>query len=237
MAERCCAERWALLFRIIADLLRPCLHAQVCKGWMGELVLHVPVTVESDQAATRQWLLQPVPHGLRIASLALGWRRDVAGPAAAMPQDLLLMQTSRLQNIQDLELQDAQCPDFPPVPRLTELTMSFRPSKAHPMFPLPKLTVLEALAIEGVSSCPSLTCLSRLTRLSLTAQSQPCPQPLLTYCKASRCALLAPPRLCAWMPLSDHTLVCVARACLNLGICTWTGPPLSPCCLGTHSGG
>ena len=84
-----------------------------------------------------------------------------------MPRDLVLMQASQLQGILRLELHDAQCPDFPPMPSLTQLTMSFQPDTAHPMLPLPKLTMLEALTIQGVSSCPSLGCLSRLTRLLL----------------------------------------------------------------------
>ena len=54
------------------------------------------------------------------------------------------------------------------MPRLSQLSMSFEPDAAQPMLPLPKLTMLEVLDLDGVSSCPSLTCLSRLTRLSLT---------------------------------------------------------------------
>ena len=68
------------IFQVFADLLRPCLHAQVCKGWMQELVLHVPVDAwvpAFDALSTSpylcpnsQWLLQPIPRGLRIAGLA-----------------------------------------------------------------------------------------------------------------------------------------------------------------------
>ncbi len=78
------------------------------------------------------------------------------------------MQKSQLQNTQGLELQDAQCLDLPPMPRLLRLTMSFEPDAAQAVLPLPKLNMLEVLSIDGVSSCPSLSCLSRLTRLSLT---------------------------------------------------------------------
>ena len=75
-----------------------------------------------------------------------------------MTQDLCLTQKSQLQNIQGLELQDAQCLDLPPMPRLLRLTMSFEPDAAQAVLPLPKLNMLEVLSI----------CLSRLTRLSLT---------------------------------------------------------------------
>ena len=147
---------------------------------MEELVLHVPVNARApafDMGSTcpwllfptGQWLLQPVPHGIRIARLALCGRHSAARPAAAMPRDLLLMQASQLQNIQRLDLWDAQCPDFPPMPRLTCLTLSFEAVTAHAMLPLPNLTVLEVLVIQGIGSCPSLSCLSRLTRNSLSA--------------------------------------------------------------------
>ena len=85
------------------------------------------------------------------------------------PRDLLLMQASQLQNIQRLDLWDAQCPDFPLMPRLTCLTLSFEAVTAHAMLPLPNLTVLEVLVTQGIGSCPSLSCLSRLTRNSLSA--------------------------------------------------------------------
>ena len=141
---------------------------------MRELVLHVPVEVDPSQPAsrawlsrpTRQWLLQPVPHGLRIAGLALYGRQCAACPAAAMPQDLVLMQTPQQKNIQHLELQDAQCPDLPPMLSLSQLSMSFMPDTALAVLPTPKLTMLEVLNLIGVRSCPSISCLSRLTRLS-----------------------------------------------------------------------
>lgn len=85
------------------------------------------------------------------------------------PRDLLLMQASQLQNIQRLDLWDAQCPDFPLMPRLTCLTLSFEAVTAHAMLPLPNWTVLEVLVTQGIGSCPSLSCLSRLTRNSLSA--------------------------------------------------------------------
>ena len=71
---------------------------------MGELVLHVPMNVgghEGDfslcRQVPRQWLLQPVPHGIRIAGLALCGRHSATRPAAAMPKDLFLMPMSQLQ--------------------------------------------------------------------------------------------------------------------------------------------
>ena len=79
---------------------------------MQELVLHVPVSVRVPAPIvsqwhlypTRQWLLQPVPRGLRIAGLALRAGHGPDYPAAAVPQDLFSMQPSQLQNIQRLEL-------------------------------------------------------------------------------------------------------------------------------------
>ena len=47
-----------------------------------------------------------------------------------------------------------------------ELVISARRSPTS--VPLPNLTMLEVLELDGVSCCPSLSCLSRLTRLSLT---------------------------------------------------------------------
>ena len=84
-----------------------------------------------------------------------------------MPQDLLSVQTSQLQNIQRLELWNSQCPNFPLMPRLSELTMSFESVTGNAMLPLPKLTTLESLFLWGVDLCPSLSGLSRLTYLSL----------------------------------------------------------------------
>ena len=154
---------------------------------MQELMLHVPVHVGPQDIIfclvrrvtmpqllrpTRQWLLPPVPRGIRIKGLALCGGHSAACPAAAMPRDLLLMPTSQLRTIRRLDLWDAQCPEFPPMARLSDLTMSFEPVAAHAMLPLPKLTMLEALAIHGVDSCPSLSSLSRLTRLVL-GQSRP----------------------------------------------------------------
>ena len=78
----------------------------------------------------------------------------------AMPWDLFHMQMSQLQNIQCLDLWNAQCPDFPPMPRLSRFTMSHEPVTGHAMLPLPKLTMLEVLFIQGVDHCPSLSCLS-----------------------------------------------------------------------------
>ena len=88
------------------------------------------------------------------------------------------MQTSQLQNIQRLDVQDAQCPDFPPMPKLSQLSLSFQPGAAQPVLPLPNLTMLEVLELDGVSCCPSLSCLSRLTRLSLTGRN---PSQLAVY--------------------------------------------------------
>ena len=192
MAQHCCAEAiGSPIFRPDADLLYPCLHAQVCKGWMRELVLHMPVLVGDDVSAfpvsfcfhdiprpqllppTKQWLLQPVPHGLRIAELALCGQRRAACPSLAMPQDLILLPPSQLQNIQRLALWDAQCPDLPPMPRLTHLAMSFEPVAAHAALPLPSLNMLEVLEIHGADSCPSLSSLSRLTRLVLVSHPLP----------------------------------------------------------------
>ena len=118
---------------------------------MRELILHVPVQVGCCRpqcslpatrsrrfCLTRLWLLQPAPHDIRIAGLALCGEHYGACPAAAVPQDLLLMQTSQLQNIQRLEVRDAQCPDFPPMPRLTHLTMSFEPeAEPNQYYPSP----------------------------------------------------------------------------------------------------
>ena len=169
-------------FQDDADLLHHCWHAQVCKDWMQELVSHVPVsagvpafhvitTSPQPPYPTRQWLLQPTPHGLRIAGLALCGGHSAACPAGAMPQDLFLMPTSQLGNIQCLELWNSQCPDFPPMPRLSELTMSFESVTGNAMLPLPKLTTLEVLNIRGVDHCPSLSCLTGLTVLRLTGHS------------------------------------------------------------------
>ena len=134
---------------------------------MRELVLHVPVNVDASPPPTRQWLLQPVPHGLRIEGLAL-FGHSAAYPAAAVPQDLLLMQSSQLEDIQHLELHGAQRPDLPPMPKLSELRLSFVQDTALQVLPNPTLMMLEVLKLHNVSSCPSLGCLSRLTRLSLT---------------------------------------------------------------------
>ena len=81
------------------------------------------------------------------------------------------MEMSQLQNIQRLNLQDAQCPDVPPLPRLTQLSMSFVPDAAQAVLPLPNLMMLEVVSIHGVSTCPSLSCLSRLTMLSLSGSN------------------------------------------------------------------
>ena len=93
----------------------------------------------------RQWLLQPVPHGLRISGLTLNqYHLHIPiCPTAAVPQYLCLMQASQLQDIQSLDIRDAQCPDLPPMPSLTYLFMSFEPLAAHAMLPLPNLTQLE----------------------------------------------------------------------------------------------
>lgn len=172
MAQRHHAEAMGFPnIQVDADWLHPCLHAQGCKDWMQELVLHVPVNtlVPAPDAVstspwlpypTRQWLLQPVPRSLRIAGLALCGKHSAARPAMAMPWDLFHMQMSQLQNIQCLDLWNAQCPDFPPMPRLSRLTMSHEPVTGHAMLPLPKLTMLEVLFIQGVDHCPSLSCLS-----------------------------------------------------------------------------
>ena len=155
---------------------------------MRELVLHVPVHVGGHDIMffcshrptmpqllrpTRQWLLQPVPHGIRIAGLALCGRHSAACPALAMPRDLLLMPASQLQNIRRLDLWDAPCPDFPPMPRLTHLTVTCEPDPAHAMLPLRSLTMLQGLEIHGIGSCPSLSSLSRLTRLVLGSHPLP----------------------------------------------------------------
>ena len=183
---------------------------------MRELVLHVPVNVgrcelQGSRPSTRhwhlrpprQWLLQPVPHGICIRSLALSGRHCAACPAAAaMPQDLFLMQTSQLQNIQGLLLQDAQCPDFPTMPRLTHLRMSCEPVATQAVLPLPSLPMLEVLTLEGVSKCPSLSCLSRLTSLSLTG-----------------CYLSGPPVYSASADILQIIKVCHACSCL----CPCTG--------------
>ena len=123
----------------------------------------------------RHWLLQPVPHGLRISGLTLIGNHTNAPicPTAAVPQDLCLMQASQLQDIQLLDIRDAQCPDLPPMPSLSYLIMCFEPLAAHAMLPLPRLTQLEVLCIQGVDNCPSLSCLSRLTRLELSSHSLP----------------------------------------------------------------
>ena len=76
---------------------------------MRELVLNVPVNMYAFPPPTRQWLLQPVPHGLRITGLAL-FGHSAAYPAAAVPQDLLLMQISQLEDIQHLELPRCTAP-------------------------------------------------------------------------------------------------------------------------------
>ena len=166
-------------------MLTCCAPAQVCKGGMRELVLHVPVNVGrymNSRAVSlppctgtcgppRQWLLQPVPPGIRIRHLTLCGRHCAACPAgAAMPRDVFLMQTSQLQNVQSLLLQDAQCPAFPPMPRLTHLRTSWEPAATQTWLPLPIPPMLEALTLEGVSSCPNSSCLSGLTRLSLTGR-------------------------------------------------------------------
>ena len=83
------------------------------------------------------------------------------------------MQTKQLHNIQRLDLWAAECPDFPPMPRLTHLTMSFEPVTAHAKLPLPSLTMLEVLTIWGADSWPSLGCLRRLTRLSVISRCFP----------------------------------------------------------------
>ena len=55
--------------------------------------------------------------------------------------------------------------------RLSDLTMLFEPVAAHAMLPFPKRTQLEVLCIHGVDHCPSLSLLSRLTRLELTSHA------------------------------------------------------------------
>ena len=77
------------------------------------------------------------------------------------------MQKTQLQNIKRRDLWDAQCPDIPPMPRLTHLFVSFA-NEAVAMLHLSKFTLLQVLVIRGVNSCPSLSCLSRLTGLSLS---------------------------------------------------------------------
>ena len=111
-----------------------CLHAQVCKGWMRELVLHMPVLVGGDVSAfpvsfsfhdvpmpqllppTRQWLLQPVPHGLRIAELALCGQRRAACPSLAILQDLVLLPPSQLRSIQRLVCETLSAQTLLPCP-------------------------------------------------------------------------------------------------------------------------
>ena len=150
---------------------------------MRDLLLHVPVNVglpalnvdtQSTTSSgypqpTKTWLLRPVPHGIRIAGLTLCGRRRAVYPALAMPQDLSLMQMSQLLGIQRLELWEAECPVLPSMPRLTQLEMLFQPGTGLATLPLPRLTMLRVLTIWGADTWPSLSSLSRLTRLSLIA--------------------------------------------------------------------
>ena len=83
------------------------------------------------------------------------------------------MPPSQLQNIQSIKLWNIHCQDFPPMPRLSQLTMSYEPAVGHAMLPLPKLTMLEELSIRGVDHCPSLSGLARLTVLKLVGRLLP----------------------------------------------------------------
>ena len=118
-----------------------------------------------------------------------------------MPRDLFLMPALQLQNLKSLLLQDAQCPDIPPMSSLTYLRMSCEPAATQTMLPLPSLPMLEVLTLDGVGSCPSLSCLHRLTRLSLTGR------------------YLSGP---AVYPASAHILqiIKVCHACSSLFLCT-----------------
>ena len=65
---------------------------------------------------TRQWLLQPVPHGIRISGLLLLGNHDPVCPTAAMPWDLCVMQASQLQNIQCLDIGTLSAQTYLPCP-------------------------------------------------------------------------------------------------------------------------
>ena len=83
------------------------------------------------------------------------------------PRSCHSCQCHSYMGIQRLELWEAECPDFPLMPRLTQLTVSFESVTGHAMLPLHGLTTLEVLTIWAAHILPSLSCLSRLTKLSL----------------------------------------------------------------------
>ena len=88
-----------------------------------------------------------------------------------MFRDLFLMPTSQLQNIQRLDLFDAQCPDSHAQADTPDHVISAYSSPC--MLPLSSLTMLEELVIHGIDSCPSLSSLSKLNRLVLVSHLLP----------------------------------------------------------------
>ena len=115
------------------------------------------------------------------------------------------------------------------MPRLSHLIMSFKPATGHATLPLPRMTMLQVLSIQGVTRYPSLSCL-RLIRLELTSQplsgpplhqaSADVPQ-RLKVCHASPTLLLVLRWLCPTTLLFKCRKVLSQLRCLDL---SWDSP-------------